>query len=76
MQTNPIPGVMDTLREAGFNEEQRMAITGSIIDMQYPLLDAIEKLENRISNQTLVLATLIITSQLGMLALLKFGMPG
>ena len=35
MQTNPIPGVMNTLKEAGFNEEQRLAITTSITDMQY-----------------------------------------
>ncbi len=83
MQTNPIPGVMNTLKEAGFDEEQRMAIIKSTTDMQYPLLEAIgklearfEDLENRISNQTLILATLIVTSHLGVLALLKFGTPG
>ncbi len=83
MQTNPIPGVMNTLKEAGFDEEQRMAIIKSTTDMQYPLLEAIgklearfEDLENRISNQTLILATLIVTSHLGVLALLKFGSPG
>ncbi len=94
MQTNPIPGVMNTLKEAGFDEEQRMAIIKSTTDMQYPLLEAIENLEtrmdarfeklatrfedleNRISNQTLILATLIVTSHLGVLALLKFGTPG
>ena len=75
MQTNPIPGVMSTLKDARFDEDQRLAITTSITDMQYPLLEVIEKLENRISNQTLVLATLIITSHLGVLALLKFGIP-
>lgn len=83
MQTNPIPGVMNTLKEAGFDEEQRMAIIKSTTDMQYPLLEAIgklearfEDLENRISNQTLIRATLIVTSHLGVLALLKFGSPG
>lgn len=76
MQTNPIPGVMNTLKEADFDEDQRLAITTAITDMQYPLLEAIQKLDNRISNQTLILATLIVTSQLGMLALLKFGIPG
>ena len=75
MQTNPIPGVMSTLKDARFDKDQRLAITTSITDMQYPLLEAIEKLENRISNQTLVLAPLIITSHLGVLALLQFGIP-
>ena len=47
MKTNPIPGVMDTLKEANFDEVQRMAITKSIADMQYPLLEAIENLETK-----------------------------
>ena len=48
MQTNPIPGVMNTLKEAGFDEDQRLAITTAITDMQYPLLDAIKELRSEI----------------------------
>ena len=82
MQTNPIPGVMNTLKDAKFNEDQRMAIVTAITEMQYPLLEAIEglkseikadvdRLSDRLGNQTLVLAGTVIASHIGVLAILK-----
>lgn len=42
MQTNPILDVLDILEDAGFEENQRMAITKSISATQNPLLEEIK----------------------------------
>ena len=60
MQTNPIPGVMDTLKEAGFDEDQRMAIIKANTEMHYPLLEAIEKLDTRLRHMAIAVYGLVI----------------
>ena len=47
MKAETITGAMGTLEEAGFPEEQRMAIVKAIAEMQQPLFDAIENLGSR-----------------------------
>ena len=47
MQANPIPGVLDTLKEANFDEAQRVAIIKAVTEMQQPILESIEDIASK-----------------------------
>ena len=47
MQANPIPGVIDTLKEANFDEAQRVAIIKAVTEMQQPILESIADIASK-----------------------------